>query len=80
MCAHKLEAFQRLCWKAFLDSLPEDDITAILQLAWKMNQAFQGDGFQGLVTYDELTNVVKKFEDFVRQSSEAAATFEFWSS
>lgn len=67
--AHKLlmEALQRLRWRAYLDTLTQEDHAAALKIATDLQQKFPNEDFNAMLTSDAFLQLLKGYEEFVKK-------------
>lgn len=80
MRCHKLlyEAMQRMCWKIFLEQLPQEKADFIQEIASELNASFPGNKYDELVNSATFEAVKEEYNSFISEKSQESPTFKFW--
>ena len=78
---HKImhEAFQRLRFETFLDSLDVAEQESIRTFVEAMRDVFPKQEYNDELFSDEFETICDKYESFVEETSRKSKTFAFWS-
>ena len=78
---HKImhEAFQRLRFETFLDSLDVTEQEKIRTFVEAMGDAFPMQQYKDELLSEEFESICEKYESFVEETSQKSKTFAFWS-
>lgn len=80
--AHKIasEAFNRLRFQQFLESMPDKESQEIKSLMPRLYLAFSTQDYQKLLQSEKLTEITSAYEQFIQTQSVKNENFAFWSS
>ena len=80
--AHKLasEAFQRLRFLKFLESIPEEESKEIQDLISKLYSTFPTKDYREILEDQKLSNVISAYDQFNQSQIQKNGNFAFWSS
>ncbi len=73
------EAFQRLRFETFLDSLDVTEQEKIRTFVEAMGDAFPTQQYKDELLSEEFESICEKYESFVEETSQKSKTFAFWS-
>ena len=78
---HKImhEAFQRLRFDTFMDSLDVNEQEKIRTFVESMGDGFPTQQYKDKLSSQEFETICDKYESFVEETSQKSKTFAFWS-